>query len=63
MEMDDASIHEIYRRIAAGEEEHGQFLTAFALAITNADYENFAELRERAVFFITKYRLPRTPIP
>lgn len=54
----DDQIIEIYRRIATGEEKHGSFLTSFADAIVRADLENFAELRERAIFFIKKYHLP-----
>lgn len=55
--MNNADIQEIFRQIAAGEKQHGSFLTNFANAITHADAENFQLLKPNAEFLINKYKL------
>jgi hypothetical protein len=55
--MNNAALTEVYRRIAAGEEPHGAFLTSFAQAIGQADYENFRLLRPVASMLCRKYKL------
>jgi hypothetical protein len=55
--MNDAVLREVYRRIVAGEDEHGAFLTGFAKAVGLADYENFRLLRPLAMVLAGKYKL------
>jgi len=55
--MQDDDIREIFRRIAAGEDPHGGFLTHFSRALGNADRENFQLLKPFALELIKKYNL------
>jgi hypothetical protein len=53
----DAEVKEIFRKIAAGEREHGGFLTDFANAMTRADEDNFKLLLGAALALVAKYDL------
>lgn len=55
--MNTPELIEVYRRIAAGEEKHGNFLTHFAQAFIRADYENLQLLAPLALCLAKKYRL------
>jgi hypothetical protein len=48
-------VHEIFRKIAAGERHHGSFLTTFAQALMLADDDNETLLQQAAVALIEKY--------
>ena len=52
-----AQIKELYRQIAAGEGQHGDFLRAFAEAVMRSDKENFLLLLNPAEILILKYNL------
>ena len=48
---------EVYRRIASGEEQHGSFVTEFAVAFMHADPANQALLYPAARWLALKYKL------
>ena len=48
---------ETYRRIAAGEDRHGDFLTTFARSVMVADYENLRLLMPAMMGLAEKYKL------
>ena len=51
------SIREIYREIAAGRGDHGDFVRSFAEAIIRADDENLDLLMNSALALVRKYNL------
>jgi hypothetical protein len=53
--MNTKQVHEVFRKIAAGERRHGSFLTAFAHALMAADDDNEALLQPTALALIEKY--------
>jgi hypothetical protein len=55
--MSKAALKEVYRRIASGEDKHGDFLTAFAQAVGRADPDNFQFLFPAARLLAQKYKL------
>jgi hypothetical protein len=55
--MNTPELIEVYRRIAAGEEEHGAFVTHFAKAFEHADHENQQLLYPAARLLAYKYKL------
>ena len=56
-EMSASEVHEIFRKIASGERQHGDFLTCFAEAMLHADTENFQILKPVAEQLIKKYNV------
>ena len=52
-------IVEVFRQVAAGRGDHGDFLKSFAESVTRADPENFELIRVPAIFLIGKYKLYR----
>jgi hypothetical protein len=54
-------VREIFRRVAEGANDHGDFLKSFARAVLYADPENFALLMFPAALLIAKYHLRETP--
>ncbi len=48
---------EIFRRIASGEDKHGDFLTCFSEAVIRADEANFALILTASLALIGKYKL------
>jgi hypothetical protein len=57
--MNDAELLHIFVEVALGRGRHGDFLKAFADAVSRADGENFALLRPVAQMIIKKYELDR----
>lgn len=57
--LSSEQVTEIFRRIASGEDKHGDFLTHFAEAICHADPANFGLLRPTALALIVKYQLDK----
>jgi rubrerythrin len=55
--MSDQELREVFRRIASGEEEHGDFLTLFAKALQHANFENYHLMRPTALVLARKYHL------
>ena len=53
--MTKKEVHEVFRKIAAGERKHGSFLTAFAEALIRADWDNEVILQPAALALIEKY--------
>lgn len=56
-ELTTAELNEIFRKIAAGERQHGGFLTDFATAFVHADAFNRPLLRQAALDIAAKYQL------
>ena len=55
--MNANALKEVYRRIASGEDKHGDFLTAFAQAVGRADFENLRLPFPAAQLLAHKYKL------
>jgi hypothetical protein len=56
-ELNPERVKEIYRRVAEGEDQRGEFLTAFARAVVLSTEEEFELLAAPAAVFILRFRL------